>query len=85
MRPDTSPQFLRTTADAVVTTLAFGVLGTLLSIIIGVALAPLMSQTWWAPASHSSLSRALRAAGLLLTRITMALPRGIHEAVWGLH
>ncbi|WP_432558182.1 PhnE/PtxC family ABC transporter permease [Granulicoccus sp. GXG6511] len=84
VRPDLSSQFLRTTVDAAVTTLAFGVLGTLLSVVIGIAFAPLMSQTWWAPGSHSRASRGLRTAGLLLTRITAAVPRGVHEAVWGL-
>ncbi len=84
VRPDTSPGFLRATLDATMTTIAFGVLGTLLAIALGVILAPLMSQTWWAPGSASRRSRALGAAGLLLTRVTLALPRGVHEAVWGL-
>ena len=84
VQPETSPQFLSQTLDAVLTTVAFGVLGTLLSVLLGVVLAPLMSQTWWAPGSHSVWSRALRTVGLLLTRVTMALPRGVHEAVWGL-
>lgn len=83
-RPDISPQFLRATIEAVWTTVAFGVLGTLLSVVLGVALAPLMSQTWWAPGSHSRLSRGLRTVGLLLTRVSLAFPRGVHEAVWGL-
>ena len=84
VRPETSPQFLLATIRASVTTVAFGVLGTLLSVVLGVVLAPLMSQTWWAPGSHSKWSRALRGIGMLLARITMALPRGLHEAVWGL-
>ena len=84
VRPELTVQFLRNTLDAAVTTMAFAVLGTLLSVVLGVVLAPLMSQTWWAPGSHSTWSRALRGAGLLLSRITLALPRGVHEAVWGL-
>ncbi len=84
VRPDTSPDFLRETVDAAVTTVAFGVLGTLLSIALGMLLAPLMSQTWWMSASGARRSRWLSTTGLLLTRATLALPRGVHEAVWGL-
>lgn len=84
VRPDISPDFLRATLAASVTTLAFGVLGTVLSIIIGVVMAPVMSQTLWASASASGAGRALRAGGLALSRLSMALPRGVHEAVWGL-
>lgn len=83
-RPDISPDFLRATLAASVTTLAFGVLGTLLSVVIGVVVAPVMSQTLWASAAVSGPGRALRAGGLALSRLTMALPRGVHEAVWGL-
>jgi phosphonate transport system permease protein len=82
--PETSAEFLRTTAAAAVTTVALGVLGTLLSVGIGLVLAPVMSDTWWSPASRTGASRAARAGGLLLSRVTMALPRGVHEVVWGL-
>ena len=84
LRPDLSPELLRQTLEAAGTTLAFGVLGTLLSVLIGLVLAPFLSQTWWAPASASGPARLLRAAGLLLARVGVALPRGVHEAVWGL-
>ncbi|WP_127480073.1 PhnE/PtxC family ABC transporter permease [Nocardioides pantholopis] len=83
-RPELSADFLADTLDATLTTVAFGVLGTLASVVIGLVLAPVMSQTWWAPATGSPVARALRGAGLLLTRVTVALPRGVHEAVWGL-
>ncbi|WP_104108260.1 ABC transporter permease subunit [Nocardioides sp. 616] len=84
LTPETSPDFLRATWDATLTTLAFAVLGTLLSVAVGLALAPALSQTWWRPAGASTPERVLRRAGLLLTRVTLALPRGVHEAVWGL-
>lgn len=84
VQPEVSPRFLRQMLDAVVTTVALGLLGTLLSVLLAVVLAPLMSQTWWAPGSTSRVSRGLRTGGLLLTRATLALPRGVHEAVWGL-
>lgn len=84
VRPELSPGFVRGTLDAAATTLAFGVLGTALSVVIGLVLAPLMSQTWWAPRSAYGAGRVLRHAGLLTTRLAVALPRGVHEAVWGL-
>ncbi|NPC95300.1 ABC transporter permease [Nocardioides sp. zg-DK7169] len=83
-RPDLSADLLRATVEAAATTLAFGVLGTLLSVLVGIVVAPFMSQTWWAPATASGPSRLLRAGGLLLSRAAVALPRGVHEAVWGL-
>ena len=84
LRPDLSEAFLRATLEAAATTVAFGVLGTLLSVLVGVVLAPVLSQTWWAPASASGVARVVRGAGLLLSRAAVALPRGVHEAVWGL-
>jgi phosphonate transport system permease protein len=84
VRPETSSAFLGETADATLTTLAFGVLATVLSVLLGLGFAPLMSETAWAPTSASAASRALRRCGLLLARATATLPRGVHEAVWGL-
>ncbi|MBC9733646.1 PhnE/PtxC family ABC transporter permease [Nocardioides marmotae] len=84
LRPDLSAATLRTTLDAAATTMAFALLGTLLSVVLGVVLAPLLSQTLWSPASGSRVARVLRVAGLLLARATVALPRGVHEAVWAL-
>ncbi len=84
VRPELSPGFLRTTLDASVTTLAFAVLGTLLSVLLGALIAPLISQTWWAPEPASPGTRVMRAGGLLMTRCAAAVPRGIHEAVWAL-
>ncbi|WP_182526800.1 PhnE/PtxC family ABC transporter permease [Nocardioides dongkuii] len=83
-RPELSRDVLVTTLEASATTLAFGVLGTLLSVVLGILVAPFMSQTWWAPGSASGPARVVRAGGLLLARAAVALPRGVHEAVWGL-
>ncbi len=84
LRPQTSPEFLRATVDATLTTLALAVLGTLLSILLGLLFAPALSQTSWTSTSASRCSRAARAGGLLLSRVAAALPRGVHEAVWAL-
>ena len=84
VRPDLSAPFLRATVDATLTTLAFAVLGTGLSVVLGILFAPVLSRTWWVPSSATGAARGVRTACLLLARVTGALPRGVHEAVWGL-
>jgi phosphonate transport system permease protein len=84
LRPDLSGEFLSATLDATLTTVAFGVLGTGLSIVIGLSLAVLMSQTWWAPTTGARPERMARLGALGLSRGACGLPRGVHEAVWGL-
>jgi phosphonate transport system permease protein len=80
LHPDLSPELLRATATATVTTVAFAVLGTVLAVVIGLVLAVPLSQTWWARAGRS---RVPGTVGLLATRAAVGLPRGVHEAVWG--
>ncbi|GAA1436713.1 phosphonate ABC transporter, permease protein PhnE [Microlunatus lacustris] len=84
VRPDLSGGFLQATADAALTTVAFAVLGSGLSVVLGVAAAVFMSQTWWAPGSRRRSARVRGTAGLLAARTAAGLPRGVHEAVWGL-
>lgn len=84
--PDLSAAFLRSTLDAAVVTLAFAVLGTALAVIVGVVGGVLLSATWWNRPSTSA-GRAMRRRsriGWRLTRTTAVVPRGLHEAVWGL-
>ncbi|SDR89240.1 phosphonate transport system permease protein [Friedmanniella luteola] len=83
-RPDLSAAALRATAEAALTTVAFAVLGSALALVLGAAAAVPMSQTWWAPAGGRRPARAAATAGLLATRVAAGLPRGVHEAVWGL-
>ena len=84
LQPDLSAGYLRSTADAALTTVAFAVLGTGLSVVVGAAAAPFLSQLWWAPQAGSRSARARGAAGLVTARAAAVLPRGVHEAVWGL-
>ena len=84
VRPDLSGTALRATAEAALTTVAFAVLGSGLSVVLGAAAAVFMSQTWWAPSSRRRSARARGTAGLLAARTAAGLPRGVHEAVWGL-
>ncbi len=82
IQPDLSPQFLHLALDSSITTLAYAVCGTFLSIVLGIILGVFSSQVWWllvlpqARISQSSVWLGMR--GLL------AFPRAIHEAIWGL-
>jgi len=81
LAPELSPAFLATTARATLTTVSFAVLGTVLSVAIGLLGGVATSETWWRSARAGG--RRLR-AGWLVSRATCGLPRGIHEAVWAL-
>lgn len=91
LTPDLSPDFLARIGEATLTTLSFAILGTLLAVAGGLVVGVLISETWWAagsrprgrPSSHRA-GRTARRAGWLVTRLGLALPRGIHEAVWAL-
>jgi phosphonate transport system permease protein len=83
--PRLDPAFLELTVNATLTTLAYAVLGTALSVAIGVAGGVLVSETFWRSAGRRPGARtAARLAGWLGARATLALPRGVHEVVWGL-
>lgn len=85
VHPELSAEFLRVMWSSTLTTLAFAVLGTALSVVIGCIGGVLTSETWW---RRTRPARAGRAAGLrpgwFAGRLLFGLPRGVHEAVWGL-
>lgn len=85
IRPDLSADFVVRTLDAAAVTVAFSLLGTVLATGIGLLGGVLMSEAWWraAPVAAARSARRRR-AGWSLTRIGFGLPRGIHEAVWGI-
>ncbi|MGH2773765.1 MAG: PhnE/PtxC family ABC transporter permease [Actinomycetota bacterium] len=74
-RPDLSEDFLRITAQAAFTTVAFAAAGAGASVAIGGVLGIVASQSWWGHGRRRSW-RTVRAV--------LAFPRGIHEAVWAL-
>lgn len=84
-RPELSADFLRLTADAALTTIAFAVLGTALSLVVGIVGGVLTSETW---SQRSRFRVGTQSAGVrkrwLVGRLAWSLPRGIHEAIWGL-
>ncbi|MDX1521699.1 MAG: ABC transporter permease subunit [Anaerolineae bacterium] len=87
LHPDLSPDFLWLTLNATLTTLAFAVLGTLFSLIIGFFGGILASEVWW----ESVLPRQKQNARFewyrlpwLAIRSILALVRAVHEIIWGL-
>jgi phosphonate transport system permease protein len=84
-RPDLSVDYLRTAAGATATTVAFALLGTVCAVVIGLVGGVLISETWWRSQAHASAAaRVRRRAAWYCGRLSLGLPRGVHEAVWGL-
>jgi len=79
--PRTDSDFLALTATAAATTLAYAVLGTVLSLLIGLIGGVFTAEVWW-----KARGRGSRAAGARWTvaRAVLVVPRAIHEIVWGL-
>lgn len=84
LSPQLSAEFLVRAGKATLTTLSFAVLGTLFAVVVGLAAGVLISETWWGTSPGTRTRRTVRRAGWLLTRLGLAVPRGIHEAVWAL-
>ncbi|WP_315789979.1 PhnE/PtxC family ABC transporter permease [Fischerella sp. JS2] len=76
--PDLSSEFLLLTFDAMLKTLAYAVCGTFFCVVIGLVGGVLSSQVWW-----QSLGRGYNCAWLVV-RAILAIPRAIHELIWGL-
>ena len=81
LSPELSAEFLRATLEATLVTISFAVLGTALSVALGVVGGVLTSETWW---RRRREGRERLRAGWFLGRASCGLPRGIHEAVWAL-
>jgi len=83
LHPRLDREFLALTGRASLTTLAYAVLGTVLSLLIGLAAGVLCSRTWWRSGARGR-RRPGAMAGWVAMRVLLVLPRGIHEVVWGL-
>lgn len=84
VHPELSGAFLRQTWEGALTTLSFAMLGTALAVVIGVVGGVLTSETWWRRARAGKGSRSSLGPGWFAGRALWGLPRGVHEAVWGL-
>ncbi|MBV5261755.1 ABC transporter permease subunit [Synechococcus moorigangaii CMS01] len=79
LQPDLTADFLGLTLQATLTTLAYGVCGTFLSLLLGVLGGILSAQVIWEivfPQGHCLVWSGMR--------LLLAVPRAIHEVVWGL-
>jgi len=87
-RPDLGLSFLGLTFQSALVTLAYAVCGTTLSLVIGGVGGMLGSEVWWHAVMRqrtgSKRSRAVEAAPWLGVRAVLAMPRAIHEVIWGL-
>ncbi|ARV57774.1 phosphate ABC transporter permease [Nostocales cyanobacterium HT-58-2] len=77
--PDLSPEFLLLTLDATLKTLAYAVCGTFFCVVIGLVGGVLSTEVWW-----KSISIGRFQAPWLIIRAILAIPRAIHELIWGL-
>lgn len=82
VRPELSLDFLWLTLDAMLVTLAYAVLATAFSVLCGFFLGLFSSELWWAAVWPRQAGRAR--AVYRLIRALLAIPRGIHELIWGL-
>lgn len=79
--PELSPEFLAVVGAATLKTLAFAVCGTVASLVLGTVGGLLGSRVLWRAVWPGG---AARWGPWLAVRAVIAVPRAIHEAIWGL-
>ncbi len=78
-RPEVGAEFLLLTCDAALKTLAFAAVGTFFSLIVGLVGGIFCSEVWW-----ESVLGVGFGVPWLVVRGLLAIPRAIHELIWGL-
>lgn len=84
LHPDLSSEMLHLTWSATLTTLAYAVCGTCLSVLIGLVGGVLCSEVWWSSVFPARVRRGKAKSVWLIARAVLAVPRSIHELIWGL-
>lgn len=79
LHPETDGALLRLVGEAAVVTMAYALLGCAAALVLGAFAGPLVSQTFWRGEHRRGGTR-----GWTVARGALALPRGVHEAVWAL-
>jgi phosphonate transport system permease protein len=74
LSPALDGAFLGVLASSILVTVAFAALGAALAVVLGAVAAVAVARTTW----------GRRRTGWTLARGALAVPRGLHEAVWGL-
>lgn len=80
LHPRVDPAFLGVVVHAAATTVGYAVLGAGASLVIGLVGGIGSSQTWWRTGRRGRGGLA----GWTVVRAVLAVPRGVHEVVWGL-
>ena len=83
MRPDLSREFLASIARATATTIGYAALGTVGSVLIGAFFGLLLSNALWRKSTVKTVPMK-RPWAAHLGCSALNIPRGMHEAVWGL-
>lgn len=81
--PDLTPEFLWLTWDATLKTLAYAVCGTFFSVLLGLVGGVLSAEVWWQSINSGRFHR-FYIMPWLAVRAGLAIPRAIHELIWGL-
>ena len=84
VHPDFSPEFLQLTLDATLKTLAYAICGTCFSVLIGLVAGILSSEIWWESVLKTQKTKLINQSPWLVVRGVLAIPRAIHELIWGL-
>ncbi|MFJ6676972.1 PhnE/PtxC family ABC transporter permease [Actinosynnema sp. NPDC091369] len=82
VHPRADGAFLALVGASTLTTVAYAVLGTAVSLVIGLVGGVLTSQVWWRADAPARRTRDVVAWGL--ARVALVVPRGVHEVIWGL-
>ena len=81
--PDLTPEFLWLAWDATLKTLAYAVCGTFFSVLLGLIGGVLSAEVWWQSINSGRFHR-FYVMPWLAVRVGLAIPRAIHELIWGL-
>jgi len=88
LHPDLSRAFLTVAIKATLITLAYAVTGSTFSVLLGVVGGILSSRVWWESVLPPKIQSSQRLGGYktpwLGVRAVLAVPRAIHEIIWGL-
>jgi phosphonate transport system permease protein len=84
LHPELSKDFLALTLDSTLITLAYAVCGTTLSLLIGIVGGIFSAEVWWESLGHAKRGKRNGRASWVFVRGFLAVPRAIHEIVWGL-
>lgn len=82
--PEVGAEFLRTTVDATLTTAGYAILGTVVSVGLGIVFGPIVSERVWESPDARRVARLARAALGTVTRLAFVVPRAVHEIIWAL-